>query len=435
MVEEKRNNRFRLSIVKEQCANPFFTIDALSSILEKWREQDLLIRDYTFDEIDADWSTDSRVTVVVTLKLFERPETALMAVDKILSAGAFNSTCEQKAYLHQSGCRFEFGKQRRHVFAVTDGESTIVSSRDLHHMQLPPFDTYTGLVDKEARSPGALKETLSKSGDPVFRSSRAFRHVCQTNNLEQHATRSTASKMTWAWLTLILCMSMSAYATDYFGIDGSLLAWLFVIALLPPLSVALWGESEADARMLFRSGTKYSLQWRLFRKILEAAEQTAFERNWIEYQALLNHRTLPALTGDQFEVTVATLFERSGYKVSFTPSAGDFGIDLLATNSQETLAIQVKHLKDRTGIKAVQEAFSGARFYNADQAVVVASGIYTYSAKTLAARLDVRLIDGKCLKKQWYEAQLPEIAPPFDMAEYLRRREEIESSIKISKRR
>lgn len=435
MAEEKNNNRFRISISKERCPNRFFMIDALSSILEKWREQDLLIRDYAFDGMDADWSIDSSVTVVVILKVAERSEAALKEVEQALSGGAFSMTCEQKIYMHEQRRRFKFGIQRRHVFAVTDGETTIVSHRDLHHMQSPPFITYTGLIDEEERSPGSLKEALNTSAEPIFQTSRAFPHVCQTSTLSQHETRSTTSKMTSAWLTLILCMLILPHAVDYFGIDGPFLAWLSVFALLLSLSVALWGHSESDALMLFRSGTKYALQWQLFRQISEAAEQTAFERNWLEYHALLNHRTLPALTGDQFEVTVATLFERSGYEVSFTPSAGDFGIDLLATNPQETLAIQVKHLKDRTGIKAVQEAFSGARFYNADQAVVVASGVYTDSAKTLAARLDVRLIDGKCLKKQWYEAQLPEIAPPFDMAEYLRRREEIESRIKISKRR
>ncbi len=41
------------------------------------------------------------------------------------------------------------------------------------------------------------------------------------------------------------------------------------------------------------------------------------------------------MTGRQFEEYVGTLFEKHGYRITYTPATGDFGADLILKKGNE----------------------------------------------------------------------------------------------------
>ncbi|MEK3993467.1 restriction endonuclease [Psychrobacillus sp. FSL K6-2365] len=101
------------------------------------------------------------------------------------------------------------------------------------------------------------------------------------------------------------------------------------------------------------------------------------------------------MTGRQFEDYLGTLFQYQGYKVTYTPSTGDFGADLILNKGQETIVVQAKRYKKAVGVKAVQEVIPSINMYNAGVAWVITNSTYTTQALTLAKKNRVRMIDRK----------------------------------------
>jgi restriction system protein len=99
------------------------------------------------------------------------------------------------------------------------------------------------------------------------------------------------------------------------------------------------------------------------------------------------------MDGFEFERYLKELFKSHGYKVIKTPKSGDFGADLLIEKNGYVIAIQAKRYKANVGIKAVQEIQSAMLYYSSDEAWVVTNSNFTKSAKELAKRTGVNLID------------------------------------------
>jgi restriction system protein len=78
-----------------------------------------------------------------------------------------------------------------------------------------------------------------------------------------------------------------------------------------------------------------------------------------------------------------------GYSVSFTPASGDQGVDLIANRQGRRIAIQCKDYKAPVGNDAAQQVFSGAAFYGAQIAFVIAPNGFTPAARRLASTLGV----------------------------------------------
>ena len=96
--------------------------------------------------------------------------------------------------------------------------------------------------------------------------------------------------------------------------------------------------------------------------------------------------------GFEFEHRCAAFLKTKGYrKVSVTPPSGDQGIDVIAYKSGVKYGIQCKYYSAPVGNKAVQEAYSGARFYDCDRAVVMTNHTFTKAARELADKLDGEL--------------------------------------------
>lgn len=110
----------------------------------------------------------------------------------------------------------------------------------------------------------------------------------------------------------------------------------------------------------------------------------------------INLSKIDAMSGEDFEFYVARILQKYGFRdVCLTGGGGDFGVDILATFKKIKYAIQVKRYKSQVGIAAVQEAYSGAKYYEADAAIVITNSHFTDAAKSLADSCDVILMNRK----------------------------------------
>jgi len=100
------------------------------------------------------------------------------------------------------------------------------------------------------------------------------------------------------------------------------------------------------------------------------------------------------MEGHDFEYFCASLLEKTGYtKVEVTKGSGDNGIDVLADKEGIRYGIQCKCYSSDIGVKAVQEAYSGASYYNCHVPVVLTNRFFTRQAKDLAEKIKVLLWD------------------------------------------
>ena len=93
-----------------------------------------------------------------------------------------------------------------------------------------------------------------------------------------------------------------------------------------------------------------------------------------------------------FEKKCAEILNDNGWDARTTQKSADQGIDVIATKNNITVALQCKLYSKPVGNKAVQEAFSGKKYYQADYAAVVSNNTYTTSARSLAKNCNVLLL-------------------------------------------
>jgi restriction system protein len=108
-------------------------------------------------------------------------------------------------------------------------------------------------------------------------------------------------------------------------------------------------------------------------------------------------REYDSMSGVEFETHIAQALQQKGYTVCGTPATGDQGADLIAKKNGRTVVIQAKRYSAPVGNRAVQEVISAKQFYRATEGWVVTNSTFTPSAKALAQRSGIRLIDGEGL--------------------------------------
>ena len=88
------------------------------------------------------------------------------------------------------------------------------------------------------------------------------------------------------------------------------------------------------------------------------------------------------------------------YKVSFTKTTGDYGIDITADDDIVRIAIQCKCYHGHSvGNDAVQQVVSGKEFYGCDKAMVVTNSTFTPAAIEQAKKSNVILWNRHVLQK------------------------------------
>jgi hypothetical protein len=107
------------------------------------------------------------------------------------------------------------------------------------------------------------------------------------------------------------------------------------------------------------------------------------------------------LSGAEFEAYVGRILKESGYEdVRGTPTTGDQGADLIAKKEGRTIVIQAKRYQGSVGNKAVQEVAAAVNFYGAQEGWVITNATFTQSAKALAQKNNIKLIDGTALARR-----------------------------------
>ncbi|AGI67465.1 hypothetical protein OAN307_c18070 [Octadecabacter antarcticus 307] len=96
--------------------------------------------------------------------------------------------------------------------------------------------------------------------------------------------------------------------------------------------------------------------------------------------------------GWEFEHWVAEALEKFGWQARATQGSGDQGVDVVAAKDGLSLGIQCKRYSGSVGNKAVQEAYSGAKYMGLNKAAVLTNANFTKSAKELAASTGVLLL-------------------------------------------
>lgn len=100
------------------------------------------------------------------------------------------------------------------------------------------------------------------------------------------------------------------------------------------------------------------------------------------------------MSGVQFEQFCIDLLIANGFlNVTATKASGDQGIDILAEKDSIHYGIQCKCYHSNVGNAAVQEAYSGSKFYNCHVAVVLTNRYFTPAAVELAKKTGVILWD------------------------------------------
>ena len=121
------------------------------------------------------------------------------------------------------------------------------------------------------------------------------------------------------------------------------------------------------------------------------------------------------MSGEEFEGYCAELLYAVGYRnIQTTPASGDNGLDVIANANGVTYGIQCKRFSSSVGVKAVQEAFAGAQYYNCDVAVVMTNNYFTRAAINMAENIGVELWDRDYieeLKKQIVERRTDGSSP------------------------
>lgn len=100
------------------------------------------------------------------------------------------------------------------------------------------------------------------------------------------------------------------------------------------------------------------------------------------------------MDGFEFEHFCAKVLRFNGFfDVEVTPSSGDQGIDIIATKNLIKYGFQCKCYSEPVGNKAIQEAFTGKKFYGCHLAVVLTNSRFTSAAEDLAEKIGVVLWD------------------------------------------
>lgn len=127
------------------------------------------------------------------------------------------------------------------------------------------------------------------------------------------------------------------------------------------------------------------------------------------------------MSGPEFEVLVARLFEKMGFHVEMTKASHDGGIDLIAHCDvpllQGKYIIQCKRYDGSVGEPFVRDLFGVMTAERANKGILVTNSSFTQSAAAFAAGKPLELIDGDQFLKMLarYEiVSLPQVKPSFE---------------------
>ena len=92
----------------------------------------------------------------------------------------------------------------------------------------------------------------------------------------------------------------------------------------------------------------------------------------------------------QFEEFVAQYYTSLGYVCELCGGSYDYGVDLIARDPNESIAIQVKMYEQReVNYQAIMYLYAGKDLHGCDNAIMISKGAIRKDAQDVAAKLDV----------------------------------------------
>ena len=106
-------------------------------------------------------------------------------------------------------------------------------------------------------------------------------------------------------------------------------------------------------------------------------------------------------TGHEFEYFIAKLFEKMGYITTVTKGSGDFGIDVIAENKNEKIAIQVKrfNIEKMVTPNIIRETLGAMNRFGATKCMVITTSGFTAAAEEATTNERIILWDKATLHK------------------------------------
>ena len=143
-------------------------------------------------------------------------------------------------------------------------------------------------------------------------------------------------------------------------------------------------------------------QAELVRQQAEAeAERQRKEQEWLKAMLSAGISEIDGMTGVEFEERMAIHFRTCGFQVQMTRASGDFGADLILTDSQAgRTVVQLKRYSRSVGVSAVQEVVAARQYYRANASMVITNSHLTRNAKQLARVSDVLVWEREELIRQ-----------------------------------
>lgn len=93
------------------------------------------------------------------------------------------------------------------------------------------------------------------------------------------------------------------------------------------------------------------------------------------------------------------IFERQGYETKLVKGSKELEADLIIRKGTKTFVVQTKQKASKVGPDVIYEILDVVNQYNASGAIVITNQYYTSSAKKLAKRKNVKLINRDQLMK------------------------------------
>lgn len=126
-----------------------------------------------------------------------------------------------------------------------------------------------------------------------------------------------------------------------------------------------------------------------FKKFLKAALKVRFQ----------------GISPYDFEDFLGKLFKDNGYTISPTKYAGDYGADLILQKEGLITVVQIKryHQDHKVGVQDVNQVIGAAKYYKADQIMIVTTSELTQPAVELCRKANVYAWDWEILKGAIYK--------------------------------
>lgn len=131
-------------------------------------------------------------------------------------------------------------------------------------------------------------------------------------------------------------------------------------------------------------------RFKKYKKAKEEYKKKLWE--WIRTQEIW----WQSLDGRRFEMEIAMLFQKRGYKVQWRGKSGDEGIDLiLIKNNRDKIIVQCKAYRNPVGPAAVRELYGTLIHHKGKEAWLISTSGFTSGAQKFAMNKPLRLISIK----------------------------------------